>query len=343
MNRCTKTLALLAACSLISTSAMAAAKKPAAKPKSGQPHVVQGTTQLKGEYAEFNKTYTLGKEEPINITLKSAEYTANRVKFGDIFFCPMADEKLLVLHLTYHNPQPEMLSVNWDTVHFTAVDATNTNREYVEYVGLKENNNQLEMELKPAQKIDVYTVIKVPAKGEVPKLIAQSRDNLVLRYDLRGKVKPLPAPYAAPDSKGMTALGEVPAKVGDYYPTGRFDIKVDSIEYLDENIGKYELEEGERFLVINFSVKAQVPETSIYWSTFEPMLLTEDGDTLDWNEELFLASRAKAVDMEMKLGQEVKVRHFFAVPEDVKVKTYSIRETEFEGSRSFVYDVSGVE
>ena len=55
-----------------------AAKKPAAKkpaPKKAGGPVVLGTTQLPGEFGKLGTTYTIGKRNPINFTLKSADYS----------------------------------------------------------------------------------------------------------------------------------------------------------------------------------------------------------------------------------------------------------------------------
>ena len=45
-----------------------------------------GTTQLPGEWCDSGKTYTLGKDNAVNLTLKSAEYTIGRVKVGSRVF-----------------------------------------------------------------------------------------------------------------------------------------------------------------------------------------------------------------------------------------------------------------
>ena len=103
------------------------AKKPVAKKTLSTHHETTGTEQLKGEYGLIGHTYTLGKTNPWNITLKSAEYSVSIVRSGDQAICPNREQKLLILHLTMHNPQKSLALLRFDTIHFTAVDANDKN------------------------------------------------------------------------------------------------------------------------------------------------------------------------------------------------------------------------
>lgn len=101
----------------LSTQASAQSKKPAptrpavattgaaqtARPKGP---IVLGTTQLPGDFGQIGQTYTLGQREPINFTLKSAEYAVTPFVVDNNTWVPKADEKLLILHYTVHNPIP---------------------------------------------------------------------------------------------------------------------------------------------------------------------------------------------------------------------------------------------
>src|SRR5689334_6242046 len=110
MNR---SVSLIAGLSLVAGLALAPAPvgaqtsktkpaKPAAKPSGGP--VVLGTKQLPGDFGQFGTTYTIGKTRPVNFTLRSAEYTTTPFYVGNNTWVPKADEKLLVLHYTVHNP-----------------------------------------------------------------------------------------------------------------------------------------------------------------------------------------------------------------------------------------------
>ena len=312
------------------------AKKPAATKR-----VVRGTTQLKGDQARFGLEYTLGQAYPMNVMLKSAEYTVTPLKIGDTLYIPASGQKLLVLHYTLHNPRPQESLVRFDTFQFTVVDAGNANQEFVGDVGAEATRQTLDMNLKPGQKIDAYTGVMLPAKGEAPKLIVKSPDNLVLRYDLKGKAKPLAAPFADPaDKAGATALEKVPAVMGTFYPAGNIELKLDGAAFQEEKIGDEDLSEGNRFFVIAITARNVAPSKQMLrFDTFALTLRDADGANVEWNQSLLQASRNNPIDMELDPGQEIRGRFFFQVPKDLALKDLSIREGS-EG-RAFVYDVSG--
>lgn len=82
------------------------AQTRSATPAAPSTRVVQGTTQLAGDVGVIGKAFTIGKNEnAINFTLTSAEFSVSRVTVGEDVYTPKADEKLLVLRYTVHNPQ----------------------------------------------------------------------------------------------------------------------------------------------------------------------------------------------------------------------------------------------
>jgi hypothetical protein len=333
-------LGLVALAVVIGGVAAGAAKK---KPPAPQKRVVQGTSQLKGDQGEFGLTYTLGKESPINFTLKSCEYLGERKWIGTDYYVPTGEEKLLVLHFTLQNPQPAERGVGWSVCSFTAVDASNTNREYPQNIGVESNQEVLNLNLKPAQKIDAYTVITVPAQGEVPKLIVKSQDQLVIRYDLRKKVKGLSAPFADPaDKSGATARSDVPAVAGTYYPVGMWDARLDSTSYTTQAIKEEAPEGGVRYLVLNMTFRNPTKSAqSLGWSALAPKVRTTDGENLDWNQELLYASRDETISMDVEPGQEAKVRYYFTIPSGSTAKQFSVQQSD-EGRR-FTWDMTGTQ
>ncbi|HEY3282554.1 MAG TPA: DUF4352 domain-containing protein [Armatimonadota bacterium] len=325
-------------------AAAAKKKKPAAKPaaKKPAPRVVKGTTQLKGDQAQFGLEYTLGKGSPMNITLKSAEYTVVPLHIGENLYIPKENTKLLVLHYTLHNPQHQEAQVRFDTFGFTVVDPEGTNQEFISAVGSEASQKDLDMNLKPAQKVEAYTAVQVPAKAEMPKLIIKASDELVLRYDLKGKVKPLPAPFADPEDKsGFTALGKVPATLGTYYSLGDFDVKVDGLSFRDTKIMENELEEGQRFVVIALTARNRHPaKRQLRFDTLNWSVRDQDGAEVEGYNNLLAGSRDADLDTELEPGQEIKARRYYRVPKDLGLKTLSVKLGD-EG-RAFVYDVSGL-
>ena len=164
-------LALLCAAAA-ANPAFARNKKPATKPgkpvkPAGGP-VVLGTTQLPGDFGKLGTTYTIGAREPINFTLKTAEYSVTPFTVCNNTYVPKGDEKLLVLHYTVHNPVPREQSYHWSGIRFTAVDARDTNHDYIQAVAREGENQPLSISLKPAQKLEVVDAILVPAEGVGP-------------------------------------------------------------------------------------------------------------------------------------------------------------------------------
>src|SRR6185503_12389384 len=137
-------------------------KKPAAvKPPTAQPKtaIVLGTTQMAGDFGKFGQTYTIGKYEPVNFTLKSADYSIETYIVDTHVYVPTAEQKLLILHYTIHNPLPKEQVYDWNNMHFTVVDAKDKNADAIQAVareGTKENGR---ISLKPAQKAEVVSAI----------------------------------------------------------------------------------------------------------------------------------------------------------------------------------------
>jgi hypothetical protein len=344
MTRFLRAAAMLVALLCLTTAVMAAKPKPKPKP-APKPNPTNratlGTTQLKGEYAEIGSTYTLGKGSPINVTLKSVEFTLNQVVIGDQIFFPKAEEKLLVVHYNLHNPQAGETLARYDYFSVTVVDSKNENHEYIQNAGVEATKNFMEIALKPGQKVDAYLIVPVPAKGEIPKMIFKSSDNLVLRYDLKGKVKPLVAPYADPaDPSGASALANTPAKFGTSYPLGEFNFNLEGTSLSEDAIAGWELAEGNRYLALNATVKNASPvKQFLRGDAFAISLKDVDGSEVTYNGDMLLASRDKPVETDVSPGQELKVRILFQVPKDVGLKTLAISRSE---GHPLEYDMSGV-
>lgn len=309
--------------------------KPKPQPKPGG---VLGMVPMAGVEGKLGQTYTIGTNDPINFTLTSAEYTLERVNIDTSVYAPSAEEKLLVLRYTVHNPNKTERRYYWNTVGFTAVDAMNQNREFVQNAGSRETGEALNINLKPAQKVEAYTVINVPAKGVVPKLIVKPEDGGVIRYDLRGVAKPLSAPFADPSDKtGATAPTEIPAQTGQYYPLHNFDIKVLETGYTDA-LGETVPEEGQRFFVATISMRnGTKDEKRFYWGTFKATLVDADGEEAQWSQTMLRATRNETADGTLKPGQEYKARVYFSLPKDAAAKTLTLAEEE---SHPYAFDVS---
>ncbi|MHB0998917.1 MAG: hypothetical protein ACYC27_06695 [Armatimonadota bacterium] len=326
---------LLTAVVLSAVPAVSAVKK--APPK----RVVKGTTQLKGDQAKLGVTYTLGKRDPINVTLDRAEYSVEPVRFGNGYVYPNSDQKMLVLHYTLHNPNSKNRGLSWNTIEITAVDANDKNWRFATNTAIEGTGEKCVMSLKPAQKTKIYTCIIVPAKGEIPKVIFEAPDKLVLRYDLRGKVKPLPAPIADPsDPSGATALEKVPAEMGVFYPMKSLQFKIESAQFSTASLAGAAPRKGFRYLIVTAAAKnPMINKDGMRWSTFTPKLTDIDNAEIRWDGQTYYGSRDDSVNSDIEPGQELRFRHIFKVPENVQLKELAVSQS---GSRSYVYDMSEV-
>ncbi|WP_027482302.1 hypothetical protein [Deinococcus pimensis] len=336
-----RTHLLFAAVTLALSSAAVAQTPGKAAPT--QP-VVQGTKQLDGENAKLGQTFTIGKQSPLNFTLRAAEYSTNRVVIGGNIYYPKADEKLLVLRYTVQNPQKGEVQYYWGDLAFTAVDALDRNHEYVQAVARDGTTDKLEVRLKPAQKIDVVTLIVVPAAGPVPKLIVQrpgDRGAAVLRYDLRGQARPVAAPAADPaDTSGSTALARVPAAKGKPVQLKYFDVTFQDAAFTTEPLGGRAPAPGKRYLTATFVVRNGLTrDVQYYWGDFKASLRDADGERVEYNQTMLKASRDEKSSGTLPVGEDVRVRFFWELPE--KVAGDRVQLTD-ESGRTFEFDVSGV-
>lgn len=332
------------------TAAVAAPKpkKPAPKPAKvtkpvkPAPRTLQGTKQFSGDQAVLGQEYTLGKASPMNFKLNSVEYSTDRVRIGNEAYQPAASEKVLILRYTLHNPRSEEQIARYDTFHFTAVDDTNTNHEAPQAVGAESTQLDLDISLKPGQKVDGYTYIPVPAKGTVPKLIVKSSDDLVLRYDLKGKVKPLAGPAVDPAVKdGATALSEVPAQIGKTYQMGVFDITIDAMAYSTTALKDQELGEGERNFLVSATVKNGHPADQLLrYDTVQMKYEDQDGAEISYSQDLLAASRDVSFDTNLALGKSAKVRFPVKVAKDQQVAKVTM--SQGDSPRTYVFDTRSV-
>ncbi len=322
-------------------------KKPGAPAKPGANPQTKGTTQLPGDNGKLGVPYTLGPPgtgNNINFTLNSVEYSPRRVNFGEETRFPKADEKALILHYSLHNPNPAEYHVDWATLKFTGVDSENQNQEYTGLVAKEGTGEKVAITLKPAQKIDVYTaIVPLPAKATVPKLIVQHNEGGgVLRYDLKGLIKGLTAPFADPkDASGATILDTVAAKTGEFYPGRYLDVKYVSSTYTDGPLGENEPEEGKKFFVATFVLKNGSPAPiDVDFTILRTNLVTSDGEKVDHNGGAIKGGRDENLSNHLKPGEEATIRVWTRIPKEVTVK--SMAASEGEEARVYLYEIAGV-
>jgi len=317
----TKISCVIVALSVAGTAMGAPKVKPPAK------RIVQGTHQLNGEAAQFAETYTLGRQNPINVTLTNAEFTVEPVLIGKRLYSVDERHKLLVLHMTVHNPNQRNFPFRWDSLGYTAVDSADQNHDGLLDLGAEVDKSRFQMSLLPAQKVAMYGIMKVPAELQIPKLILKSMDSLVLRYDLRGKVRGLPPPYADPsDSSGATALATISAGLNTEYPLGDLSMRVTSSGFSDASqIGDKRPRKGQRYFIVAFTLRNCSPMNSAFrWDTFRPRLLDVDGVEICGPDALLRASSDVSFAGNLAPGQQLPLRYAFSVPDGLTPKSLTV-------------------
>jgi hypothetical protein len=343
-----KCLLMTLTLSLLICGIAGAATKPKPKLKPAKP-APKPSVQLAGDNGVFGTVYAIKKEGTLYFRLKSAEYTTDQVVMGDSLYVPKSDEKLLVLHFTVQNPQKSEQYVRWDSLNFTAVDSMNNNHDGNNDWGDDDakDHAKIAMSMKPAQTINVLTVITVPAKGSIPKLMVLpgSDNGPVLRYimnpDPKAPVQNKPGSLKAPivdsaDATGYTAIETVPGVVGTAYPYGNFDTTVEKFDYSTSAVGDYTPEDGGRLLLVTVLMKNESPSDQfLRYDTVAPVLTSTDGEELKY-DDMFLATGNRPFAQNVKGLAEVRVRMLFEVPKDATPKTLALKENE---SRTYEFAV----
>jgi hypothetical protein len=350
-------LAVLSLSAVCAPQVLAAPKKPAkAKPaaskaKAPKPKArklikeVMGTEQLSGWEGSMGEMFTLGTNPAVNFALKKAEYSIARSNIAGNSHWPKGDEKLLVLHFTVQNPNKHVIQFGPQYLSIKAVDSGGVTRNWVSDAARESTGERLSMPLNPGQKVDGYTVIPVAAWGEVPKLIVASgyepKANIV-RYDLRGKVAKLAAPFG--DAKdAATALKLVPAKAGVFFPvTDHYDARLDSVAYTSEPIKGRAPDTGKRFFVATFTFQNKSPIARPYaYNYFRADLKDVDGEKTDYSNSMLKGSRDEEVNTNLAAGEEGRGRFYWQVPANVEAKTILLQYGYDKESRTFAFDVEG--
>ena len=312
-----------------------AARKPASRPpvKSAQAPPVKGTPQLPGDNGKLDQAYTMGVDQQLNFTLRGAEYTLGRLVIGQAYYAPLKDQKLLLLRFTVQNPNKSETQLRFDTFKFMAVDSQDVNHDGIpDIVKQDENQKSLDINLKPGQRVDVETGILVPAKVSVPKLIVEHNSGgKVLRCDMHGIIKPLPAPYADPaDKTGATALAEIPAARDEFYPLDQLDLKYVSAALTAEKLGEHEPGEGKQFLVVTIALRNGTnAEQNYRFDTLAVRLTTADGEKEDHTQnELLKTSRNEDANSALPAGESYICRLVVEVSKDVKLSKLALSQGE---------------
>jgi hypothetical protein len=307
---------------------------------------VQGATQQNGGEAQVGQTYTLFKGDgALNYQITKLEYSVGNYLYdggtkNDYLVAP--DKKALVISLTVQNPNKTERGVDGGSIHFTGVDSKNNNVSGDGYWYEQGTLRPVSITLKPAQKITVFTRILMDADVSLPKLIVDDSNNAVWRYDLRGQVAPLPAPFADPSvPDGSSALTVFPAQFGAYYP-GITNFRVDRVIYSSDTwFDGSPPPDGGRWLVVYFTVKniAKAP-SGIYGGSSRLSFVDQDGVESRKSDWVYRASRdANLEAIDLQPNQELQLRALIDVEKGVQPQKIRLI---WNGSRTAELDVSNL-
>ncbi len=312
----------------------------------------QGTQQMAGDTVKLGTERTLGKAWPMNIALLKLDYQAGRVVVGEDAYRAGKDQKFLVVHYALHNPQKSEQLVRFDSFRFTAVDDKGTNHDFEQVVGVEATKERLDLSLKPGQKIEAYTFIRVPAQGSIQKLMVISSDDIAMRFvPEKTDIKPLEEAYRDPaDATGYTARESVPAKLGETFelPMGEsnsgdyFDVQAVKLAKVEGNLGDHEVDEGKQLVTLTLKVtNAGKHDGALFrFDSFGAVVKTEDGEDFGNNNIMIHASESRDVEFHIDKGATVTFRTVFQVPANAKLKTLVLRGPGEDG-RAHTIDISG--
>lgn len=315
-----KTLSILGSILILASAGVAQTNKPKAKPtpaKPAQARPLLGTAQLPGDNGQLNVPYSMGnKGAELNFTLESAAF-ADRAQFADGAVHPTADQKLLILTFAVQNPLKTEDRLIWNSFKFTVVSPDDQNQEFGGYLYHPEHKTRFESTLKPAQKVKAMIAIPIHAVGPVNKLMVRRGEGPVLRYDLRGKVKPLTGPFAI--NEGIDIAKEGAASLNVPFAHGQLDWTVESVEAVEGAVGRYKPSEGQKMFVVTMSAKnAGLTKFGVTWNTLRPTMKDADGEPLEWLQDYVGVNSNNTLSTELEPNDTIRGKLVFRGPANAK-------------------------
>lgn len=289
--------------------------KPAPKPQATRPTL--GTVQLPGDNGQVNTAYSMGnKGDELNFTLDTAEF-ADRYHFADGATFPTADQKLLILNFTVQNPQKKDMYLTWNSFKFTVVSPEDQNQEFGGYLYHPTQKTRYESTLKPAQKAKVMIAIPIHAVGPVNKLMVRRGESPVLRYDLRGKVKPLNSPFAT--NEGIDIAKEGVGALNTPVALGQLDWTFESVEAVEGPVGNYKAREGEKvYIVVATAKNSGLMKFNVTWNTLRPTMKDADGEPFEWKQDFVGMNSNKTISTELEPNDTIRAKFVFTGPATAK-------------------------
>jgi hypothetical protein len=274
---------------------------------------------------QLGQTYVIGNANPLHLTVNSLEYISSRIKTGTRYTRPDVGEKLLVVHYTLQNPSTTDFHVGGVSIDWMATDSNGVNRQQA-FVSVEGTGNALDQMLSAGKPVNCYAVISMPAKGVATNLAAPAHNETVnvARYKLKGKVTPLPAPFAdIRDSTGSTPLTVIPGKVGVSYPVGDYDVTVESVESSDKPISDMELPENHIYTIVSLKYTSFTEGASEILGN-DTELKDVDGQGY-YSKSMFAPSSLRPITLRPEPGETVTFKLAFPTPKNTDIKSLTLK------------------
>jgi hypothetical protein len=283
-----------------------------------------------------------GSSPAFDFALKGIDYTVTRQRVSNDAYAPDAKSKLMLIRYTIHNPSAESMNVGPSLLEFQVTDSAGANHK-ADDIGVGANLQRIGGSITPDQTIDCCAIVTVPGNVDADALtITCSEDNSIQKYQVGGKAQ-IKELFARDGSAGAaaryTALSEVPASTGTFYPMMNLDYRLDGMAYAARPKSESDMPENARCLVATFTIRNPSPE-SVHCdsATFSPVLTMSDGSNMEWRGYPLSGEQDKSISGSLTPGQEARMRVFFDVPSSGEVTPASFRFAERD-SRIYIYSV----
>ena len=291
-----------------------------------------GAAAVPGAWSELRHAYRLGETDSFLFSLERAEYEAGRLEFGDDLASPKLGEKFLVVHFQVTNPRRQPLQLDTGRFEWTIVDAKGASITDCERFGPETDPRTFERTLEPGQSSECFAVFRVPAEGEMQSMTVRNRLDAApgtARFDLRGKVRALPAHFAdAQDRSGATAAAVVSARIGESFACGIFDVVVRSIEVVGADAPAPSGREVDLPVYTTVRYTLRAARTSGVFGGSAPIVTLVDsrGDSHGADAEPFEVTAPETTEVELVPGEASEFRLRFWIPRDAAPHQVFVQE-----------------
>jgi hypothetical protein len=276
--------------------------------------------EVPGAWAEIGRTYRLGETDPIQLALQSAEYEAKRLQFGSTVIWPKAGEKFLVVRFQLSNARRQAMRVVAARLVWSVAPASGAAVIRCEYLGRENGGASFDHTLEAGQASACLAVFRVSGAGEMQSLTVTNRPDAAAataRYDLRGRVRGLPAHLAdARDAAGATVVDAVRARLGESFASGVTDVVVQGVEVVGADAPAPTGRTTNLPVYATVRYTFQGPFTPVVFGGRAPVatLIDSQGGSRPAENQTFALQAPDVLPLRPKAGDTVEFRLRFWIP-----------------------------